>query len=57
MSDFNKLTLKQLKQLLSSFNRKYIIKRYTKLNKNELVNLMTEKYIIVDNAIFLKQIN
>lgn len=49
---FNNYTVKQLRQLISNYKKVHNIKNYSKLKKNELVNLLTARFTIKNNELY-----
>jgi len=51
---FNKLSVKSLKHLISTFKKEHNLANYSKLKKKELVALLEQKFTLKDGQMFLK---
>jgi hypothetical protein len=55
MSDFEKLSVRQLKNLVRNFKKLHNISNYSKMKKLQLVNKLKENFYIENEHLYLKE--
>jgi hypothetical protein len=54
---FDKLPLKTLRKIITIYKKEHNLVGYSKLNKTELVAKLEQKYAILNDKLYLKQMN
>jgi hypothetical protein len=53
---FTKLTVKELKKIISTFKKQHNLANYSHLKKKDLIHMLEAKYILKDGKLYLKPI-
>ena len=54
--EFSKMKVKDLKQIIKVYKNEHFLNNYSKLKKNELVELLSSKFELKENKLYLKSV-